>query len=241
MKGKTLKINRFPGEEQVQAHAGQALNNILAANAGYAVLLMLSGGSALKLVNAIEPENLNENLSITVLDERFSQDPKINNFSQLQNTDFYKIALKKDVSFFGTSPRNIDTPRSLQERWETNLRNWAAENPNGKIIATIGMGPDGHIAGIFPHPEDEKKFNNLFLSDAWTVAYNVGTKNPYPDRVTTTITFLKKIDSAVVFVTGKEKITPLKKLASKSASLEELPAMALWDLKDAEVYTDIQN
>ena len=234
-----LKINYFPTKEEATSKSGEALNKILADGSDRATLLMLSGGSSFKILDSISEENMSESLTVSMLDERFSQDQKINNFNQLQETEFYKTALSKDVNFFGTSPRNIDTSKSLQERWENNLHRWADTNREGKIIATFGMGPDGHIAGIFPYPEDKEKFKKLFLGESWTVSYTTD-KHQYAERLTTTPAFFQRIDSAIIFITGQEKKPAFDKLVSKSASIEELPAMLLHDLKNAEVFTDIK-
>ncbi len=233
-----MNINKLDSEDVAET-AGKALNQLLFNNKGEPVLLMLSAGSAFKILDEIQQENMGPELTITVLDERFSLDPKVNNFSQLQKIPIYKIAEAAECNFIGTAVRPNETQAEFVARWEARLKDWKDKNPNGKIFATFGMGPDGHIAGIFPYADNEQLFKKLFLGNNWLTAYSATGKNQYPERVTTTPAFFRLIDAAVVYITGDEKKEAIKKFASKSAPLHELPAMVLWDIKNVEVFTDI--
>ena len=141
------------------------------------------------------------------------------------------------------------------------LKNWRAENPSGLIIATLGMGLDGHTAGILPYPESADEFHRLFESEAWVCAYNAGNKNPHKERITATLTFLKMVDVAFAFVSGADKKQKLDEVISASAppplklrraskatadlrkkqgKAHELPALAWNEIKDVKIFTDIQ-
>jgi len=235
---KQLEILKQNDKESVGAEAGEYLNRLLLENIKRPVLLMLSGGSALNMLEFVGQTSLGEKLTVSMLDERFSQDPAINNFHQMQKHDFYNIALESDVSFFGTIPRAEDTMQTMAQRWEKNLRNWKTENPDGLIVATLGLGTDGHMAGIFPEA-DEQKFNELYNSNSWIIAHNVGEKNQYPDRVTATLTFLKLVDVAYAYVCGAEKKPAFEKLIKKQGKVHELPALAWYDIKKVTVFTDL--
>jgi 6-phosphogluconolactonase/glucosamine-6-phosphate isomerase/deaminase len=140
-----MQIQRLNSKDEATAAAGEYLNALLIENKKYPILLMLSAGSALSILDFVGDSAIGENLTISILDERYSLDPKINNFHQLQQTDFYTLAFAAEASFFGTLPRPDDTQDSLAQRWEKNLRNWREENPKGVVIATLGMGADGHL------------------------------------------------------------------------------------------------
>jgi len=258
---KNFQIFRQTDSQSAAAEAGEHLNEFLAKNKKLPILLMLSGGSCLSIIDYVGPTALGANLSITMLDERFtpleartkntaadngglplmgfSQNPEINNFVQLQKTDFYKDAFEAEASFFGTLPRNGESIEDLRQRWDKNLKTWRKENPNGLIVATLGMGQDGHTAGIMPFPEDPIKFDQLFNNQEWTAAYNAGAKNKYPERVTATLTFLKMIDFGFAYVSGKEKQKKFGRLISRDAKAVELPAAIWHEMKNVKVFTEL--
>src|ERR1051326_364995 len=187
-----LEIFHAENPEAAVAWAGEALNQLLGDYKKLPVLLMLSGGSALSMLDYVGKTVLSENLTVSMLDDRFSQDAAVNNFLQMQKTDFYVDAQEADVSFLGTVARPGEKIEELNARWEKNLKAWQMENPEGKILATVGMGADGHTAGIFPYPEDPEKFDRLFNRDSLTVAYNAIGKHKYSERVTTTLKFFEQ-------------------------------------------------
>jgi len=234
-----FKVFEQTDKDSAAAEEGEYLNQFLLENKKRPVLLMLSGGSSLAALEYIGPTALGENLTISVLDERFSQDPEINNFHQVQKTDFYTLAFKAEASFFGTLPRNEDTMESLAKRWEANLRAWRQENPNGLIAATLGMGADGHANGMLPYPEDEKEFNRLFKTENWITYYNAGAKNKFPERLTTNVTFMKNVDLGFALVCGAEKKPAFERLIKKQGQVHELPALAWHEIKEVKIFTDI--
>ena len=220
------------------AEAGENFNALLIDNKKRSILLMLSAGSALSILDYVGPNSLGENLTVSMLDERFSQAADVNNFLQFQKLDFYKDALTNGASFFGTLPRFDDTMDSLKQRWEKNLKTWRTENPNGIIIATLGMGPDGHTAGIFAN-DDEKEFDKLFIGDNWITAYDVGNKHQYKERITTTLTFFKNIDFGIGFVSGPEKKPKLDELIANQSPTNQFPASSWHEIKNVKIFTDI--
>jgi 6-phosphogluconolactonase/glucosamine-6-phosphate isomerase/deaminase len=241
--GNKFQIFKQPDSASSAAEAGENLNAFLTENIKLPVLLMLSGGSGLSIsiIDYVGRVALGANLTISMLDERFSQDPQINNFLQLQKTDFYKDAFEAEASFFGTLPRSGETMDDLRQRWDKNLKTWRAENPRGLIAATLGMGPDGHTAGILPFPEDPIKFESMFGGEAWTAAYDAGNKNQHPQRVTSTLTFLKMVGFGFAFVAGRDKQEKFDLLISRGAKTKtaELPAAIWHKMKSVKVFTEL--
>ncbi len=234
-----MEIIPFNSKEEAQAAAGERLNNLLLENAKKPVLLMLSAGSAFEILDYVGEKALGENLTVSVLDERFSIEADVNNFLNLQKLDFYTLALNKNVNFFGSLPRPGEKITDLAARFENNLKTWKKENPSGVIIASFGMGPDGHTAGIFPE-SDETKFAGLMQNEPWVVGYNVGNKHKYSDRVTTTITFFKEINFGIGFICGQGKKTAFNALNTNALPINLLPALALKEIKNLEIFTDIK-
>lgn len=235
---KNFKIIRETSVAAAEAAAGELLNSMLESKKNQPVLLLLAGGSALKVLDYIGQNSLAQNLTVCVSDDRFSQEPEINNFLQLQKTDFYALAQDADVSFFGTLPRPNEKMEETAKRWEYNLRKWKEENPNGWIIALLGMGPDGHTAGMFPYPEDEGRFKQLFESEDWIAAYDALGKHKYHERLTATATFLEQTNEIILFACGPEKKQKIDQLANRKGSLPELPALVIYSAKTATLITD---
>jgi len=171
------------------------------------VLLMLSGGSAFEVLKHMSLELLWKGLTITVLDERYDLSNQNNNFSQFINSGFYGDAKKAGCSFIDTSVKDGQTQDELADFFEHSLRSWMEENSNGVILATAGIGRDGHASGIMPFsfPREENEFNRLFESDKFIASYDAGEKSKFEKRITTTNTFLRKIGRIFIFLSGSEK------------------------------------
>ena len=205
-------------------------------NKGIKTMFLSSGGSALSVLDFVPLDILGEYLIIEVLDERYDKTNENNNFTQLTKTEFYKKANNFGCSFIDTSVKEGQTQEELAGYFENKLKDWMGKNPLGEIIATVGVGPDGHTSGIMPFPEDENKFAELFESGRWVVAYDATGKNEFTKRVTTTITFLREINRIFVLMTGKEKSGAFLEM-KKSGSTAEIPARILKNIK-GEVYID---
>lgn len=233
-----MEIHHQTSPEAAAAEAGEYLNAFLTEHKSQPVLLLLSGGSALNLLNYVGAGAVGENLTISVLDERFSQDPAINNFAQIQTTQFYSDALAAGCSFFGTLPRNGETEAELAARWQDNLGSWEKENPTGLIAATFGLGSDGHTAGIFPFPENPAEFSQLFESENLVVAYKALDKHQFPDRLTATLTFIDKIDAGFAYACGNDKLRALQDVLTGQKPISDLPGKAWLKIKQLDIFTD---
>lgn len=212
--------------------AVEAVNALLeeAAENNKKTLLLLSGGSSLDILKGVDASLLSPDITLAPLDERFSTNPLENNMAQISQTDFYTSALENGVHVVDTRVEEGESGEGLCERFNKALLEWFNENPDGKVIATVGVGPDGHLSGIMPHPEDPEGFRRKFDdgdSNHLVVFYDAGDKNPYPLRVTTTLNLLRKIDVSVVYAVGDNKKEAIEKVKSSEGSLAATPARVL--------------
>lgn len=219
---------------------------------GKEVLMLCAGGSAFQLLGEIDPAGFGRYLTITVLDERASNDPNINNFAQLVTTTFHHEAAAAGARFIDTRMREGETRDLLASRFEYALRNWKELHSDGTIFALMGVGVDGHVAGIMRYPDDSAKFAALF-EDAdsqhqksqkshWVVAYEAPPgRNDFPERVTVTLPFLRTmVDRAIVFMSGPEKKKDaFIRLNASRGSIADTPARILYEMKDVVLYTDV--
>ncbi len=190
------------------------------------ILFLSSGGSALSVLDLISSDILGDYLTISVLDERYDDTNENNNFTQLIKTGFYTSAKGAGCGFIDTSVKDGQSQEELASYFEGEIKEWMDKNPDGKIVATVGVGTDGHTSGMMPFPENSKQFSELFESDRWVVAYDATGKNQFKKRVTTSITFLNMIDDVFVLITGKEKSEAFLHI-QKEGLLAEIPARIL--------------
>lgn len=229
-----MKIITNTDKKTLLLKAAQELQSIFNQNNNQPILFLSSGGSSFEILRYVQ--NITSHISIGVLDERYSADPQINNFSQLEQTDFFK---KNEVKFGQILDTKVQHEESLEEfakRYEGLLKSWKLSNPEGIIVATLGVGPDGHISGI--NPSKNSDFDSQFVNtDKWVVGYE---SNLTPSmRATTTFPFLKQIDYAVSVITGENKKDAFMRIKKKEGSLSEIPGRILRELRQVAVLTDI--
>jgi len=233
--------------------SGQTLETHLNDFKNYPLLLLVSGGSAFTILSEIDEKILKilgGNLSVSILDERFSlsktEQKEISNFQKLSESDF--ATKLKSASGKLLPPFDYATADSLEKagkEFSDLLHSWRKNNPTGKIIITLGLGADGHTAGLFPNII----WQNLDKppKDNWVIAYEVPkTTNPFTKRISVTFSFLKtEVDIALVYALGSEKQPFLKKLFAYKNSpnhsdfnLNNFPAGIITKLKSAVIITD---
>lgn len=108
---------------------------------------------------------------------------------------------------------------------ETSARNYrdqlVAFGPAGPkfSLVILGMGPDGHIASLFPHSKQ-------LAATALCVAVTDSPKPP-PERISLTLKALNHSLSAVILAAGAEKEAALSRLMSEDATVDEIPARGI--------------
>jgi 6-phosphogluconolactonase/glucosamine-6-phosphate isomerase/deaminase len=240
-----MKINRI-SKERLAFETAKAISAILEKEQDKDILLMLAGGSAFAVYDAISPQWLSSHITIAMTDDRFSHELDINNSHLLQVTDFYNEIINADAYYISTEVWTEQTPEELAKRFEYGLRQWLAEFPGGVVVAVFGMGEDGHTAGMIPC--DKKTFDELFENtEKWVVGYST-PNNEYHERITITMPFIRKyVNYAVGFISGEKKRPALDRLIAEKGSsngsldesLAETPSRILRELKNVEIFTDI--
>jgi 6-phosphogluconolactonase len=102
------------------------------------------------------------------------------------------------------------------------------EGTGGFDLVMLGMGPDGHVASLFPgHPA-------LDVTDAITVAVTDSPKPP-PERVSLTFEALLRRTGAVwLLVSGEEKAEAVARALAPEGSVAETPARAILERAGAD-------
>lgn len=227
-------------KEEALHKAQQKLNSLLSEHSPTSILLLVSGGSAFSLLSGIEQESLGPHVTFGVLDERFSTDPEVNNCAQLFTLQFNATAREQGAHPIDTRViHNDETIEVFAKRFETELHTWRARNPEGVVVITEGVGPDGHTAGIMPYSEDEMYFLQTFDSpDRFVVGYDAKEKNAHPLRVTVTLPFLRTwVDHSVCYVVGDDKLLALRRIQAHDGTVPETPGRIIREMKDVSLFT----
>lgn len=195
-------------------------------SSGQKVLWFVTGGSSVKVAaeasKKLAGTNL-ENLYISLTDERFVPvDDSESNWKQLTDAGF---KLTGAHAFPVLSNEDMEqTTENYAKILQTVL-----DNTNYKI-GFFGMGPDGHVAALFPNHAGVQE------EGAYAVSLTDSPKPP-PKRLTMTVRAIKQLDEAVIFACGMEKKKALENL-QKDLSLTEQPAQILKSLPKLTIYND---
>lgn len=203
------------------------------------ILFLVSGGSALDILEFIDISLLDGRVALGVLDERFTKvaNDLSSNLVKLKQHKFFTSVENKLGQVLDIQGGSVE---QAGDNWEYALRAWKKDHPNGRVFITQGIGVDGHTAGIMPFPEDpatfEKRCNN---PHRWTIGYDAGNKNQFPLRITVTFPFLREVDVSVLIVCGQEKQHSLESTLARDGSLAATPARIIGEMRHVFLFTDI--
>jgi 6-phosphogluconolactonase/glucosamine-6-phosphate isomerase/deaminase len=197
----------------------QELNN------GKNVLWLVSGGSNIRASVTVMDhisEELSRQLTVLLADERYGDvGHPDSNWTQL-------IAAGFDPKYAQMLPV-LEAGLSLGKtalHYEK-LVNWAYADAD-VIVAQLGIGSDGHIAGILPHSLASSELQKP------VIAY----KGADFERLTLTIPALQATSVIFAFAFGETKHQALTTLQSTELTLAEQPAQLLKQVPEAYIYND---
>lgn len=197
-------------------------------------VLFLSGGSTPKVLYEILAKEQKLNVgAVAMVDERSgkklhdnSNELMIKNthllsFLQKSNTKFYPVLQNEEMQ--NTALQYDETVRYLFNYFQ-------------KSVAILGIGADGHTAGI---PAIEEISQKILDDKSSLVNFYDHKESFYKKRITLTFLGLSKLDQIIVLVFGKDKKKALKLMFTHSAgsgqeSIAQIPARFLREKGIAE-------
>jgi 6-phosphogluconolactonase/glucosamine-6-phosphate isomerase/deaminase len=189
------------------------------------VLWLISGGSNIAIeaatLRALSPALL-ANLTVMPCDERYGPyGHNDSNLQQLHDAGFPEAAVKVIPVLV---PESLPL-EATSAHFTDNVQ--AAFAAADSIIAQLGMGSDGHIAGILP---------NSAAVDATGLVTHYES-DPF-ERITMTFNALQQATAVYVFAFGPDKLDQLERLRDDELPVSEQPAQFLKRISDTYVYND---
>ena len=236
----TPRIHTFTDKEQAASDLAQTLAQECL-DAKRPTLLLFSGGSALSVIQYLPLFSDAAFLTLSVVDERADPSGATSNFQELSRTPWFQAMRAAGAATIDPLSSATSFSQEKAQAFEHALRQWQETHKNGLIVALLGMGADGHTAGIFPTPATET-FAQLFQSEAWVAAHTVPGAPSYPERLTTTLTFLQQVaDRVYVFICGREKEIAWRHLLAQDLALSALPILGIYAMRQPQIFTDLSS
>ena len=161
-------------------------------------------------------------LTILPVDERYGEYGHENsNSTQMRAAGFEP----GDATWHDVLKKNLPMPETVSYYAELAENAFAT---TATVVATLGMGPDAHTAGILPGSPAVTDTTSTVVGYSWSDH----------ERMTLGIPMLLKIDSAFLLAYGEAKKEALERLRKNKEPVEELPAKILYDITDVTVYND---
>jgi len=195
------------------------------------VLLLLSGGSATnvyrelatKLKLKLDPGDL----VVGLVDERYEIDPLHDDANDKSIRETGLISHLEELgAIYAPILHGLPITEEVAQ-YEYQLKRYIFHE-NRQILAILGLGNDGHTAGILPE-ENEQTFKEHFMSSNLVTGYlNSG---PYPERITLSIYGLKQIQTAIILIADQSKSEVLARVLDPANNLKynELPGVIFQD------------
>lgn len=232
------QIQKLITTEQMHAHTNQGITIVVVPDASVGcnfaskiVTNLVDSRTVLYLSGGRTPQSLYHDLAraehvspgaVGLVDERYG--PKFHknsNEKMIVETELVKYLSLRDVPFYpilGKGATREETAHLYDEQLRANNALFQ------KSMAILGIGSDGHTAGIPAKKtvtisaEDEKLYTTYELAAAYH-----DTTGMYGERVTMTFLALSLLDLLVVLVFGEDKQHALKEMFS-TGSEEDIPS-----------------
>lgn len=244
-----MKLHNL-SEAIIWIKAGEFLAGLLQQHSQEKVLLMLSGGSSVRLYSSIKYQVSGiryNNLVLGQIDERFqpgktfsiqhlTYNKKQTNSYQIDKTGLWEWCKEKGIPCHLISQEGtLDSSADEYNRTMEKLFNECTYK-----IAVLGIGEDGHTAGLLPH------YRSLWDIKKYVAGYeNVGK---FPKRISITPYGLKQLDQAVVVASGEKKLSVINQITNYESritnqvnqknALDDFPAKILNEIPRVDIFSE---
>ncbi len=199
----------------VSAESGIDLaKNILYEKCARDTVLFLSGGETPKpLYKALSAEQKLRAGAVAMVDDRYSFHQQYSNEMMMKETGFLDFLDRKNIAFYSILKFGLSREKTAREYDETVS---FLLNHFPKSIAIMGIGADGHTAGI---PAGIQGSEMQVKNETYVTEFNTFPNEP-KERVTLTFRAFSMIDLLIVLAFGEEKKGALEKVFTSKDEVE---------------------
>lgn len=213
-------------------------------NRNMPVLLLVSGGAcedaAIGAFSAIAGSFSNERgrlkmlFNLGLVDERFGKaGHQDSNWRQLLDKGLDPARCNAMPMLVEQADEKVGLDEAVSH-YNAFLSLAVSKHDEGKlyIVCLLGLGEDGHVAGILP----ESPASQMGDDDARLV---IGYRSALFPRVTITPAFFRSVDYAAVWVSSHTTIPSLDRL-SESLPIDQHPAQLIKKVAEAEIFAGVE-
>ncbi|KKS97689.1 MAG: 6-phosphogluconolactonase, 6-phosphogluconolactonase [Candidatus Gottesmanbacteria bacterium GW2011_GWA2_43_14] len=196
-------------------------------------LTFLSGGSAVSLYSLLSEKLKKAPLHprrhvFAQADERFQPENKNDiNAYQIEKSGLPQSLREKNIAFHAIPQR--ETLMEAQDNYRLTINRLF--NISDIKIAVLGIGEDGHTAGLLPGYMDKW--------DTQSLVAGYENSGGFPQRISLTPQAISRCGLALVVLSGKSKQPVLQRLLDKKENdLNKFPAEAINSISEVKILTD---
>lgn len=178
------------------------------------VIFLCGGRTPKPLYESLAKEGKLKVGAIAMLDERYSFHHQFSNEVMIREAGLAEFAEKEGIGFYPILKYGVARDETAK-MYDTTVRHLFNSFP--KRIGVLGVGTDGHIAGL--------PAGFALESENYAEEYDNFPMGPN-ERITLSFKAISELDYVVVLAFGDEKLEPLKKMFEKG-STKEIPARFL--------------
>jgi 6-phosphogluconolactonase len=205
----TYQTKKFSSTSEFNKHCADIILQYIkdsTNNTTRKTLIGLSGGSTpVPIYQQVRDEIIAQKLSLEnviffMVDNRYIESTHKDSNIQLVNTSLLTEDVKKSTPVHTVFP-DVDglSLHDCVEDYNTKIKQLIQEHGKADFV-TLGLGPDGHTASLFPILSDE------VFDTSRDVVYTTTDKFAVRDRLGVNIPFLEdKCDNYAMFLKGKDK------------------------------------
>lgn len=222
-----MDVEVFDDCKAASRAAAKRISGSLRQNASKNNLFMVSGGSSAKVAYWVSSEldiNTTNSVTLAQVDERYGEvGHGDSNWKQLSETGLDASLFSREIEMLklGVSAEDIASEYAKQLQ--------SVIDDSEHKVALLGMGADGHIAGILPR--EEADFSALFLGEPLVISYDGGDFQ----RITITARALLQMDEIIVYACGQSKKEAIAGLEN-SHEPHEFPAEILKKCNNVSIF-----